>query len=117
MAKPKNEEQAASLVEVVPESIAAKEEAGTPLVTILYSLGRDLYRLPAIDKPCWLSVKVYPMPAAELPADQLYLGAAITADGRGWRKAYSKAWRGIVGGDHATLPVDDPMVVDYLNFK
>src|SRR2546430_7307139 len=35
------------------------EVEGARLVTILYSHNREVYRVPAIDKPCWLSVKVY----------------------------------------------------------
>jgi hypothetical protein len=101
-----------------------RQSEGVRLVTILYSAGRDLYRVPAIEKPCWLSVKVYPLPAAENYAqaalaaagfgpDETYLGASVTADGKGWRKAYAITWRAIVAGVHVTIPADDPMVLDY----
>jgi hypothetical protein len=93
------------------------EESGTRLVTILYSKSHDLYRVPSIEKPCWLSVMVYPLPAAQLPADSIYLGPSVTADGNYWRKSYAIAWRAIWPGDHATVPADDPMVLDYAAFK
>ena len=89
------------------------EEGGERLVTILYSRDRDLYRVPSIDKPCWLSVKSYELPATQLAADAIYLGPAIGADGKHWRKAFSTGWQAIVAGDRATLPADDPMVLDY----
>jgi len=91
----------------------AHQKEALRLVTILYSAGRDLYRIPVSNKSCWLSVKTYPLPAVALASDAIYLGPAVTADGTGWRKSYSTAWRAIVPGDHATLPGDDPMVMDY----
>jgi hypothetical protein len=91
----------------------ASETQGTPLVTILYSRGRDLYRVPSIDKPCWLSVTVYEPPAVRLLPDRIYLGPSMAADGKHWRKAFSTDWRSIAGGDRVTVPADDPMVVDY----
>ena len=97
--------------DAAPSPIGEREAEGTRLVTILFSKERDLYRVPTIDKPCWLSVKVYELPATQLPPDQLYLGAATTADGLGWRKAYSSAWRSIVAGDRVTVPASD--VRDY----
>jgi hypothetical protein len=94
-----------------------QEEQGARLVTVLYSLSKDLYRIPSIEKVCWLSVKVYPLPQSTLRRDDIYLGASITADGQGWRKAYAIRWRAIVQGDCVTIPVDDPMVKDYQAFE
>jgi hypothetical protein len=98
---------------VKQEEVSNENTGGVRLVTILYSSGRDLYRVPSMDKPCWLSAKVYPLPAAELAGDTIYLGPSVTADGKAWRKAYSTVWRSIVPGKHATVPADDPMVLDY----
>lgn len=92
------------------------EETGTRLVSVLFSKERDLYRVPTIAQPVWLSVKIYDPPPVKLPADAIYLGAAITADGIGWRKAYSTAWRSIIAGDKVTVPASDPMVVDYESY-
>ena len=94
-----------------------EDKGGTRLVTILYSRSRDLYRVPSIDKPCWLSVMAYPMPMTQLPPDAIYFGPSMTADGLLWRKAYASAWRTILPGDHATVPADDPMVLDYAAFS
>ena len=96
---------------------AAQKQEGTRLVTVLYSKDGDLYRVPSLDKPCWLSVKLYDLPAAQLPADTIYLGAATSANGNGWRKAYARTWRSIIAGDSVPLPADDPMVVDYEAFR
>jgi hypothetical protein len=82
------------------------------MVTILYSRSGDLYRVHSMEKRCWLSVKVYPLPASQLPGDELYLGPSMTADGGSWRKAYAVTWRAIWPGDRATLPADDPLVRD-----
>jgi hypothetical protein len=110
MAK-RSEDISASAADSAP-SIAA-DESGTRLVSILFSKERDLYRVPTIDKPCWLSVKVYDLPATQLPADAIYLGPVTTANRMGWRKAYSTSWKSIVAGDRVTLPASDPMVTDY----
>jgi hypothetical protein len=91
----------------------SEESDGVRLVTILYSKDHDLYRVPAIDKPCWLSVKSYELPATQLATDAIYLGPSVTADGKRWRKAYSTSWKSIIAGDRVTVPADDPMVVDY----
>ena len=82
-----------------------------------YSRSRDLYRVPSIDKPCWLSVATYPMPLTQLPPDAIYFGPSMTADGLGWRKAYATAWRAILPGDQVTVPADDPLVLDYAAFS
>lgn len=127
MAKVNNENPVGAALE--PPSTS---EAGTPettasapppagrvkLVTVLYSIGRDLYCIPAMlaDKFCWLSVKVYPLPATTLRRDEIYLGPTVTADGLGWRKAYASRWRAILSGDRVTIPADDPMVRDYEAF-
>lgn len=91
--------------------------AGTRMVTICYSRSSDLYRVPAMDKPCWLSVMAYDLPVADLPADAIYLGPAMTASGLHWRKAYSTTWRAILPGSIATVPADDPLVLDYAAAK
>ena len=93
--------------------IINEESGGVRLVTILYSKDRDLYRMPAIDKPCWLTVKTYELPATQLAADAIYLGPSISADGKHWRKAFSSSWRSILTGDRVAIPADDPMVMDY----
>ena len=103
-----------ALAEVAAE---ASETQGTPLVTILYSKDRDLYRVPAIDKPCWLSVKTYELPAVQLQPDRIYLGPSIAADGKAWRKAFALTWRSIIAGASVAVPADDPMVLDYAAFS
>ena len=94
-----------------------RNQEGARLVTVLYSKNRDLYRVPSMDKPCWLSVKVYEFPAPQLSADAIYLGTATTAKRMGWRKAYAGIWNAIVAGDSVTVPADDPMVIDYAAFS
>ncbi len=94
----------------------AETVQGTRLVAVLYSRDRDLYCVPSIDKPCWLSVRVYPPPAALLRSDAIYLGPGRTADSLGWRKAFAISWRAIVPGDRVTLRADDPLVLDYAAF-
>ena len=79
----------------------------TPLASVLYSRGGDLYRLPALAKDLWLSVQVYAL-ADWGPG----IGAVRTADDKAWRKGY-KAWSIIQPGRFATLPADDPLVLDY----
>jgi hypothetical protein len=80
-------------------------------VTVLYSLHRDVYKLPSAGVDLWLSVQVYPL---------AYLAEAgntpvrvPTADGRGCRRAY-RNWAIIAPGMTAAIPADDPLVVDYL---
>jgi hypothetical protein len=86
----------------------------TPVVTILYSRGRDLYRVAPYDvsKQMWLSVAKFPLP---LPAASSvrtpYLGAIQCAGG--WRKAYSVEWSVIQPGLSAALPATDELVIDY----
>jgi hypothetical protein len=91
----------------------SEESNGVRLVTILYSLGRDVYRVPTIDKGCWLSVAAYELPPKQLAIGAFYLGPSISADGKHWRKTFSTDWKFIVAGDPVTVPVSDPMVVDY----
>jgi hypothetical protein len=83
------------------------------MVTVLYSKDRDLYRVPTIDKPCWLSVMLYEPPAVQLLPDRIYLGPSMAADGKHWRKAFAASWRSVIAGDRVTVPADDPMVLDY----
>ena len=102
------------------EACATEEPEGVRLVTVLFSRERDLYRVPSIDKPVWLSVKVYEMAATTLRTGGInlgYLGAATTADGIGWRKAYSAMWRSIMAGDRVTVPASDPMVLDFASYS
>jgi hypothetical protein len=90
---------------------------GTRLATILHSERHELYRVPAMDKPVWLSVVVFPV--AEMPAAEDLRGTVRmfvvqqSADGKGWRRSYSTGWGVIKPGDHVTVPADDPMVLDY----
>jgi hypothetical protein len=75
------------------------------VVTILYSLHRDVYKIPSANADLWLSVQV---------DVQRHPGAAVhTADGRGWRRAY-RARNVIYAGATAAIPADNPLVVDYL---
>jgi len=91
-----------------------EEVQGEPLASVLYSQGGDLYQVPAMNKPIWLSVQPYRfLPATDLVTDQIYLGPAVTADGEAWRKAYSTGWKAIQPGAAATLPASDRLVVDY----
>jgi hypothetical protein len=113
--KEKNEEGSSTLTLLSPATTGdeGQERAGARLVTILYSRRCDLYRVPSIEKPCWLSVETYPLPPVQIVPDSIYLGPSETADGLGWRKSYAVTWRAVVPGGHATVPADDPMVVDY----
>jgi hypothetical protein len=90
---------------------------GTRLATILYSERRELYRVPAMDKPVWLSVAVFPVaempPAEDLRGTVRMFVVQQSADGKGWRRSYSTGWGVIKPGDHVTVPADDPMVLDY----
>jgi hypothetical protein len=98
----------------LPNSEGGEEETGrVRMVSILYSKEHDLYRVPVIRKPCWLSVASYELPVTQLAADAIYLGPSISADGKRWRKAFSTNWRSIIAGDRVTVPADDPMVADY----
>ncbi len=101
------------MTEHKPQDTAAPS-AAIKLVTIVYSRGRDLYRVAPYDaaKQMWLSVAKFalPMPAASGPRLP-YLGAILCATG--WRKAYSVDWSVIQPGLAATLPATDELVVDY----
>jgi hypothetical protein len=99
------------------EAGATQEPEGVRLVTVLYSRQRDLYLVPSIYKPVWLSVQVYALPASTLRGDVAYLGAAPTHDGLRWRKAYSTMWRSVLTGERVTVPADDPMVLDYAAYE
>jgi hypothetical protein len=103
----------ASAAASAPVGEKQEEKQYVGMVTILYSRDCDLYRVPSMDKPCWLSVTAYRLPATMLTADWIYLGPATTADGQGWRKAYALSWSSIVPGDRTTLPADHPLVLDY----
>jgi hypothetical protein len=81
------------------------------LVTILYSVHRDAYKLPHVGKDLWLSVQVCPLEGFGRKGGS-HVGAVQTANDR-WRLAYRS--RGIIQpGATATIPEDDMMVVDYL---
>jgi hypothetical protein len=120
MAKAKNEEQAllppdqGTALEQSQGNAIEQSTLGT--VTILYSKDRDLYRVPSIEKICWLSVKVHELPVSSPAHNEIYLGPSLTADAGGWRQAYAIAWRAIWPGDLVTLPADDPRVLDYMAF-
>ena len=102
---------------LVSNNGGGEEQSGTRLVTIVYSIGRDLYRAPSIGNHCWLSVTVYELPAPQDITTTLYLGPSLTADKKAWRKAYLGTWAAIIPGDQVTLPADDPMVLDYAAIK
>jgi hypothetical protein len=99
------------------------QEQTQPLITVLYSSHRDLYQVPAMNKECWLSVQVYALPAQELQEGQAgtpvppYLGGALTADGKAWRKVYAKSWSVVQPGTFMTVAADDPLVMDYAAFR
>ena len=95
------------------ETASPFEPQGTPLVRVLYSSARDLYCVPAMQKIVWLSVTAYPLPVSSQSSSAEYLGAAMTADGHSYRRAFSMAWLSVIPGDQATLPANDPMVLDY----
>lgn len=92
----------------------AAPSAGTTLFTIVYSHGRDLYRVAPYDATTqmWLSVAKFPLP---IPAPSVprmpYLG--VIRCGHGWRKAYSVDWSVVQPGVTATLPASDELVADY----
>ncbi len=81
------------------------------VVTILYSLYRDVYKIPSAGVDLWLSVQVYP--PRDLGSFASSVGMAETVDGKGWRRAY-RNWAIIAPGATAAIPADDPLVVDYL---
>jgi hypothetical protein len=88
------------------------------LLTIVYSRGRDLYRVAPYDaaKQMWLSVAKFPLPVPAASGPRLpYLGAILCPGG--WRKAYSVDWSVIQPGLAATLPATDELVVDYAAAK
>ena len=97
---------------VVPNSAGQSREAGrqrdkdaTGLVTVLYSLVGDVYKVPSANVDLWLSVQVDTEP---------HPGAAVqTTEGKGWRRAY-RAVHVICAGHSVALPADDPLVEDYL---
>ncbi len=93
-----------------------QEAQSQRLVSVLYSAHRDLYQVPAMNKDCWLSVQVFALPMSEsfvFAQRSAYLGPMLAADGKAWRRAYSKSWLVIQPGTFATVPADDPMVLDY----
>ncbi len=93
-----------------------QEVQGQRLVSVLYSAHRDLYQVPAMSKNCWLSVQVFTLPMSEsfvFAQRREYLGPMLTADGKAWRRSYSTEWVVVQPGTFATLPADDPMVLDY----
>jgi len=81
------------------------EPAGTPLVTVLYSAHRDIYKVPRCRTDLWLSVQIYSSPDNH--------EVVQAARGNVWRRAY-RGWAVIQPGQAVTLPADDPLVVDYL---
>ena len=114
MPRPGEEQQTQATPTLPPPGQGERlESPGIRLVTILYSRDRDLYRVPSIDKSCWLSVKPYELPVTQLKTDALYLGSWMCANGLRWRKAFSTSWRSIIAGEPVTLPADDPLIVDY----
>ena len=90
------------------EQMMEPEPVGVPLVSVLYSAHRDVYKVPICRTDLWLSVQVYSI------QDSGSLLWASTADGRAWRRAY-RGWIVIQPGNMVTLPADDPLVGDYLH--
>jgi len=109
VAKAKTEEQ-------LPMAEAVDEQTGAVRsVTVLYSSpGRNLYKLPSIGVDLWLSVQVYELADFGRSGGR-GVGAARTADEKGWRRAY-RYWSIIQPGDITTLPADDPLVLDYATY-
>ena len=92
----------------------ASSAAASDVVTLVYSHGRDLYRVAPYDaaKRIWLSVAKFPPPLPPTSAPRThYLGAIACADG--WRKAYSVDWSVIQPGLTTTVPATDELVIDY----
>jgi hypothetical protein len=97
---------------LAPDQGAAFE--GVKLMTVVYSQGHDLYRVAPYDaaKGMWVSVTKFPMPLpSPLVPRMPYLG--VVQCGAGWRKAYSVDWSVVQPGITATLPENDPLVIDY----
>jgi hypothetical protein len=97
-----------------PVKAETEEKAGAKLVTVLYSIGRDLYRVikPAPERDIWLSTAKQDTPPPELQARGPFIG--IVKSGDGWRKAYSVDWSVVRPGGQNTLPEDDALVADYM---
>lgn len=94
---------------------ASEEKLGPAMASVLYSEGRAVYRLPAVNKKFWLSVMEYGyLPPPSVPSNETYLGPVRTANGLGYRRAYSLSMRTIIPGDQVTLPADDQLVVDFM---
>ena len=92
----------------------AATASGVKVMTVIYSHGRDLYRVATYEatKRIWLSVAKFPLPMPEPLAPRTpYLGAIRC--GAGWRKAYSIDWSVVQPGITSTLPATDELVVDY----
>lgn len=81
---------------------------------VLYSASSDLYCLPHYNKTYWLTVAIYPLPVPESLSNDIYLGTRPSVDGGHYRQAYARSWQAIVPGHMVTLPVTDPLVLDYL---
>jgi len=80
------------------------EVAGVGIVSVLYSVHRDVYRVPNWTSDLWLSVEVF----GSATGSGAYLQ---TADGRGWRLVHHDNY---VAGAVVPYPADDPLVVDYM---
>jgi hypothetical protein len=96
-----------------PVKAETEEKAGAKLVTVLYSIGRDLYRVikPAPERDIWLSTAKQTGDAPDLVARGPFIG--IVKSGDGWRKAYSVDWSVVRPGGQNTIPEDDVLVIDY----
>jgi hypothetical protein len=89
----------------------SKEPRRAGVVTVVYSLYRDVYKIPSAGVDLWLSVHVYPV--SDTGSFAISVGIAQTANGKGWRRAY-RNWTIIAPGATAAIPADDPLIVDYL---
>jgi hypothetical protein len=109
MAKSKKEELPEGPSPAPKEDAATSPESGeaVPVVPVLYSRHRDVYKLPALGINLWLEVEVH---FAEYGMPE---GQAITADGKGWRHVHTTWTNDMQHGDSAAIPATDPLTMDY----
>jgi hypothetical protein len=106
---PKQANEPVSSARTMAETYTKPRRPG--VVTILYSLHREVYKIPSAGVDLWMSVQIYP--PSDLGSFASSVGIAQTADGKGWRRAY-RNWAIITPGATAAIPADDALVVDYL---
>jgi len=80
------------------------EVTSVGIISVLYSVHRDVYRVPSLGSDLWLSVEIF--------GGTVSSGAYIqTADNKGWRLVYHGNY---VPGAIVPYPADDPLVIDYM---